>query len=43
LEAWEKDIATSDFLGSMKEVPWSEFVYLEGVIKHNVDIFDERG
>lgn len=43
LEAWEKDIASSDFLGEMKEVTWKELTDWEGLVKHNVDIFDKKG
>ena len=43
LEAYEKDVASSDFLGRMKEISWKELTDWEGLVKHNVDIFDDKG
>jgi hypothetical protein len=43
LEAYEKDIASSDFLGRIKEISWKELTDWEGFSKHNVDIFDDKG
>jgi hypothetical protein len=43
LEAWEKDIASSDFLGEIKEITWKELTDWEGLVKHNVDLVDKKG
>ena len=43
LEAWEKDIASSDFLGEIKEISWKELTDWEGLVKHNVELFDKKG
>mgnify|MGYP000391866202 CR=1 FL=1 len=43
LEAWEKDIGSSDFLGAIKEISWKELTDWEGLVKHNEDLFDDKG
>ena len=43
LEAYEKDVASSDFLGRIKEISWKELTDWEGLVKHNVDLLDDKG
>ena len=38
----EKDIASSDLLGTAKPILFSELAEWEGRLKHNVPIFDEK-
>ena len=42
LEAMEKDLASSDFLGSTKPIKFRELASWEGLVKHDVQIFDEK-
>ena len=43
LEAMEKDVASSDFLGAMKPISFASLCEYEGLIKHDVEILDEKG
>ena len=42
LEAFEKDLASSDFLGRIKPITFQSLADFEGAMKHNVEIFDEK-
>lgn len=43
LEAMEKDIASSDLLGTTAPLNWCDLCSFEGLLKHNMDIFDKDG
>ena len=42
LEAMEKDLASSDFLGSIKPIKFRELTSWEGLVKHDLKMFDEK-
>ena len=42
LEAWEKDLASSDFLGKIKPIPFKELTDFTGLKKHDLPIYDKK-
>ena len=42
LEAWEKDLASSDFLGKIKPISLKELTDFTGLKRHDVPIFDKK-
>ena len=42
LEAWEKDLASSDFLGKIKPISFKELTDFTGVKKHDLQLFDKK-
>lgn len=42
LEAWEKDLASSDFLGKMKPISLKELTDFTGLKRHDVELFDKK-
>ena len=43
IKAMEKDIGSSDLLGTAKPITWKSLCDFEGTVKHNVDVLDEKG
>ena len=43
LDAMEKDVASSDHLGSTQPIDWNDICAFSGIIKRKVDIIDEKG
>ena len=39
----EKDVASSDLLGMAHAIPWAELCDYEGLLKHDVDVFNTSG
>ena len=43
LDALEKDVTTSEHLGSIAPITWSDICRFEGTLKHDVDIVGKGG
>ena len=43
LQAMEKDVATSDLLGAAHAIPWAELCEYEGLLKHDVEVYNDKG
>lgn len=43
LDAMEKDLASSDFLGSTKPIKWSYICSFDGAVRHDVEIANAKG
>lgn len=43
IAAMEKDVASADLLGMAHAIPWSDLCDYEGVMKHDLDLFNDKG
>lgn len=43
LDAMEKDVASSDLLGSTKPIKWSYICSFDGTVRHDVEIANAKG
>ena len=43
LVAMEKDVGSSELLGTAKPIPWEQLCQFEGVCDHDVDVLDNNG
>ena len=43
LVAMEKDVASSELLGTAKPIPWEQLCQFEGPCDHDVDFLDRNG
>ena len=43
IKAMEKDIGSSDLLGTAKPISWKELCSFDGTVKHNIEVLDEKG